>query len=197
MTPLYDPAYSAWGFSRELVARPADEVEGKALLIAIVDRETARIDALLAEHAEIDGASLEEVADRASFDASAAGERLRRFQSARNRDLTRLLDALAKLRKTTVEKRPKEPKPRPSAAASQVEPPTLPPAAPPSKPVPRERKETKTRKLTSQAIETVVAEGLSEYVISLIQGEQAQAGRVSPLNRSTLEATPSLISESA
>jgi hypothetical protein len=70
------------------------------LFRSVVDEQISRLEELLGVHEEIGGDEAAELADRASFDATASFERLRRFQSAKSRELRQTLDALAKLRKT-------------------------------------------------------------------------------------------------
>jgi hypothetical protein len=53
----------------------------------------------LAVHEEIAGDEAAELADRASFDGSAGGERLRRMQTARSRELRQTLELLMKMQK--------------------------------------------------------------------------------------------------
>ena len=50
-------------------------------------------------HEEIAGDETGELADRVSFDGSVAGERLRRMQTARGRELKQTLELLMKMRK--------------------------------------------------------------------------------------------------
>ena len=98
-TPSDDPAFSAWRVWRALAA-PAESPEaGWSLLRAIVDRELERLNERLEILEEVDGADALELAERALFCASDGAERLRRFQTARARELLRTLDAIAKLRK--------------------------------------------------------------------------------------------------
>ncbi|MDR3622445.1 MAG: hypothetical protein P4L85_24050, partial [Paludisphaera borealis] len=101
---------------------------------------------------EIEGDDALELAEQASFCASDASERLRRFQTARTRELLRTIDLLAKLRKAEAQaskpekKAPKEPNP----------PAPRKPAARPSS-------------YRSDPIETLVAEGMTDYLAKLLE----------------------------
>jgi hypothetical protein len=99
-TPEYDPGFNYSMSWREIADRPRDTEEAWALFRSVVDEQISRLEELLGVHEEIGGDEAAELADRASFDASASFERLRRFQSAKSRELRQTLDALAKLRKT-------------------------------------------------------------------------------------------------
>jgi hypothetical protein len=85
---------------RELIRRPSDKEAAWALLLSVADRQVRRLEELVGVHEEIAAEEAAELADRASFDPSASFERLRRFQSAKSRELRQTLDALAKMRKT-------------------------------------------------------------------------------------------------
>ncbi|MDR3622649.1 MAG: hypothetical protein P4L85_25075 [Paludisphaera borealis] len=99
VTPYEDPAFSAWRDWREIVPRPESLEAGVAFLRSIADREIERLEELLVDVEEIEGDDALELAEQASFCASDAAERLRRFQTARTRELLRTIDALSKLRK--------------------------------------------------------------------------------------------------
>ena len=110
LTPYEDPAFSAWRDWREIVPRPESLEAGVAFLRSIADREIERLEELLVDLEEIEGDDAIELAEQASFSASDAAERLRRFQTARTRELHRTIDLLSKLRKDAG--RPAERKPR-------------------------------------------------------------------------------------
>jgi hypothetical protein len=65
----------------------------------LMDEQVARLEDLLELHEEIAGDEAAELADRASCDSSAAGERLRREQTARGRELRQTLELLMKMQK--------------------------------------------------------------------------------------------------
>ena len=71
--------------------RPSDPEGGKAALLELIAEEEERLEALLAGHLE---RTEPPVGD--SFDASEAGERLRRYQASCDRGLLRVLEALRK-----------------------------------------------------------------------------------------------------
>jgi hypothetical protein len=93
------PAFGDEQEWRELADRPHDPGEANAFLSAVVDEQIERVEELLAVHEEIAGDEAAELADRASFDPSASFERLRRFQSAKSRELRHTLETFFKLRK--------------------------------------------------------------------------------------------------
>ncbi|MDR3619843.1 MAG: hypothetical protein P4L85_10880, partial [Paludisphaera borealis] len=117
MTPYEDPAFSAWRVWREIVPRPESPEAGVAFLRSIAEREIERLQDLLVDLEEIEGDDALELAEQASFCASDASERLRRYQTARTRELLRTIDLLAKIRKAEAQaskaekKPPKEPNP--------------------------------------------------------------------------------------
>jgi len=125
VTPYEDPAFSAWRDWREIVPRPESLEAGVAFLRSIADREIERLEELLVDVEEIEGDDALELAEQASFCASDAAERLRRFQTARTRELLRTIDALAKLRKDAgrrAEPQPtisKKPPNEPNSASTQ------------------------------------------------------------------------------
>jgi len=159
MTPYEDPAFSAWRVWREIVPRPDGHDAAVAVLRGVADREIARLEELLVDLEEIEGDDALELAEIASFSASDGAERLRRFQSARTRELLRTIELLAKLRKASApkpeKKAPSEPKlaPEPAAPARKA----------PSEP--------KSRRMTyrSDGIEAVVAQGMTEYLGELLR----------------------------
>jgi hypothetical protein len=79
--------------------RPNDAAAALEILLDIVDRARARIEVKAEAHrrrAEVDAAL---AVDRLSFDDTAPGERLRRYELASGRALTRSLDSLLKIRR--------------------------------------------------------------------------------------------------
>jgi len=112
-TPSDNPAFNAWRAWRALVPPLESPEAGWAHLRSIVDRELERLTERLAILEEVEGTDALELAERALFCASDGAERLRRFQTARTRELLRTLDAIAKLRKAaagvkTAKKAPNE-----------------------------------------------------------------------------------------
>ena len=71
--------------------RPNDPESGKAALLELIAKEEERLEALLAEHLERTEPTVGE-----SFDATDAGERLRRYQASCDRGLLRVLEAIRK-----------------------------------------------------------------------------------------------------
>jgi hypothetical protein len=65
-----------------------------------MDEQVARLEELLEVHEEIAGDDPTELADCASFDGSAEGERLRRSLSAQRRELRQTLELLMKMQKS-------------------------------------------------------------------------------------------------
>jgi hypothetical protein len=104
-TPKYDPGFSnslAW---REIADRPADVEAAIVVLESVIIQEIERLEELLAVHEEIAGEEAAELTDRASFDPSASFERLRRYQTAKSRELTQALEAFYGMRKAESERR--------------------------------------------------------------------------------------------
>ena len=65
----------------------------------MIGREIDYLEGLIAAHIEEDREDEVGRADRAAFDSSAAFERLRRYQSAKHRELMKTYDQLMKMRK--------------------------------------------------------------------------------------------------
>src|SRR2546423_1883997 len=65
----------------------------------LMDEQVARLEDLLELHEEIAGDEAAELADRVSCDTSVAGERLRREQTAKGRELRQTLELLMKMQK--------------------------------------------------------------------------------------------------
>jgi len=84
---------------REIAPRPLDQAEAMGVLASIVVRNIRRLQAHLAEHEQRALDEAPELADSAAFDAGSSFERLRRYQSARGRELLRTLDILMKMQK--------------------------------------------------------------------------------------------------
>jgi hypothetical protein len=99
-TPMCQSGFRSSMTWRELIRRPSDKEAAWALLLSVADRQVRRLEELVGVHEEIAAEDAAELADRASFDPSASFERLRRFQSAKSRELKMTLDELAKLRKS-------------------------------------------------------------------------------------------------
>jgi hypothetical protein len=97
--PLHDPGFSEFSRWREIADRPADAAAAGNFLYTLIDEQLSRLAELLAAHEEIAGDEAAALADRASFDGSAGGERLRRSQTARSRELRQTLDSLMKMQK--------------------------------------------------------------------------------------------------
>jgi hypothetical protein len=153
LTPYEDPAFSAWRTWREIVPRPESVEAGVAFLRGLAEREIERLQDLLVDLEEIEGDEALELAEAASFSASDAAERLRRFQTARTRELLRTIDLLAKLRKA--ESRAAKP---PKKATTEPNPP-----APRKPPAPR------PISYRSDPIEALVAEGMTDYLAKLLE----------------------------
>jgi hypothetical protein len=98
--PTHDPGFSDFGRWREIADRPADAAAASKFLYTLIDEQLSRLEELLAGHEEIAGDEAAALADRASFDGSAGGERLRRSQTARSRELRQTLELLMKMRKS-------------------------------------------------------------------------------------------------
>ena len=97
--PLQDPGFSDFGRWREIADRPADAAAASKFLYTLIDEQLSRLEELLAAHEEIAGDEAAALADWASFDGSTGGERLRRAQTARSRELRQTLELLMKMQK--------------------------------------------------------------------------------------------------
>jgi hypothetical protein len=98
--PLHDPGFSDFGLWREIADRPADSAAAIRFFETLMDEQVARLEELLELHEEIAGDEAAELADRVSSDCSAAGERLRREQTSRGRELRQTLELLMKMQKS-------------------------------------------------------------------------------------------------
>ncbi len=97
--PSDDPGFSGFSHWREIADRPADAAAAIKFFETLMDEQVARLEELLELHEEIAGDDAAELADRVSCDTSAAGERLRREQTARGRELRQTLELLMKMQK--------------------------------------------------------------------------------------------------
>ena len=93
-----DPSFNHRQRWREIVARPPTEAEAWEVLYTIIDSHVENLNELLAAN-EAREAVGDDGADRAALDLSPGFERLRRYQSAKTRELQRTLETLCKLRK--------------------------------------------------------------------------------------------------
>src|SRR5438270_25013 len=98
--PVHDPGFSDFGRWREIAERPADAAAAVTFFERLMDEQVARLEELLEVHEEIAGDDPAGLADCASFDGSAEGERLRRSLSAQRRELRQTLELLMKMQKT-------------------------------------------------------------------------------------------------
>jgi hypothetical protein len=165
LTPYEDPAFSAWRVWREIVPRPESPEAAVAHLRSIADREIERLQELVADLDEIEGDDALELAERASFATSDAAERLRRFQTARTRELLRTIDLLAKLRKAEAQAQ--------AQAAKAEKKATKEPNPPAPKPAPKKPRPMPYR---SDPIETIVAEGMTDYLAKLLEAARPADG---------------------
>jgi hypothetical protein len=97
--PLHDPGFSDFGLWREIADRPADADAAIRFFETLMDEQVARLEELLELHEEIAGDEAADLADRVSCDTSAVGERLRREQTAKGRELRQTLELLMKMQK--------------------------------------------------------------------------------------------------
>jgi hypothetical protein len=165
---------------REIVPRPDNPEAAVAVLRGVADREIERLEELLVDLEEIEGDDALERAEIASFSASDGAERLRRFQTARTRELLRTIDLLAKLRKAGASKPEKKPPSEPNSPgatgsvpgtrASEPRPSASPAPAPARKPP----SEPKSRRMAyrSDGIEALVAQGMTEYLGELLRASE-------------------------
>ena len=93
-----DPSFNHRQCWREIVARPSNAAEAREVLDTIIADHVENLKELLARNEAIEAVADPDWADRAALDLSPGFERLRRYQSAKTRELLRTLDALRKLR---------------------------------------------------------------------------------------------------
>jgi hypothetical protein len=85
---------------RDVATRtPADPAAGRAALRALIDRAVTRLEALLEVRREQEVGAGPRGLDGLAFDDSEDGERLRRYQQARERALYRAIGTLSRVRK--------------------------------------------------------------------------------------------------
>ncbi len=102
---ILDPAYTHRLKWREIAPRPKDVSEAWAVLYAIFERYVTRLEEVLAQN-EASEAMLKQDPtwmDRAAMDYSPEFERLRRYQSARTRELHKTLELLNTMRESECE----------------------------------------------------------------------------------------------
>ena len=92
--PLRDPGFSDFGRWRVIAEKPADAAQGVKFFSDLMDEQVARLEELLELHEEIAGDDAAELADQVSSDDSAEGERRRRQQAAKSRELRQTIEAL-------------------------------------------------------------------------------------------------------
>lgn len=110
------------GVSERITAAPES---GKAVLLALIDEATTRLEALLADEGEREAIGSRTLPDQTAFDDTPDGELLRRYLTWTARNLIRALDAIFKVRT--------EPARDPAEDAASPEPPDgKTPSSPPS-----------------------------------------------------------------
>ena len=94
-----DPSFNHRQRWREIVARPGNAAEATEVLCTLIADQVENLNELLARNEAREAVADPDWADRAALDLSPGFERLRRYQSAKIRELQRTLDTLCKLRK--------------------------------------------------------------------------------------------------
>ena len=94
-----DPSFNHRQRWREIVARPGNAAEAREVLYTLIEDQVENLNELLARNEARESVADPDWADRAALDLSPGFERLRRYQSAKIRELQRTLDTLCKLRK--------------------------------------------------------------------------------------------------
>ena len=94
-----DPSFNHRQRWREIVARPGNAAEATEVLCTLIADQVENLNELLASNEAREAVADPDWADRAALDLSPGFERLRRYQSAKIRELQRTLDTLCKLRK--------------------------------------------------------------------------------------------------
>ena len=93
-----DPSFNHRQRWREIVARPGNAAEAWEVLYGIIENHVESLNELLAANEAREAVADDDWADRAALDLSAGFERLRRYQSAKTRELQRTLETLWKMR---------------------------------------------------------------------------------------------------
>ena len=93
-----DPSFNHRQCWREIVARPSNAAEAREVLDTIIADHVENLKELLARNEAIEAVADPDWADRAVLDLSPGFERLRRYQSAKTRELLRTLETLRKMR---------------------------------------------------------------------------------------------------
>ena len=94
-----DPSFNHRQRWREIVARPGNATEATEVLCTLIADQVENLNELLASNEAREAVADPDWADRAALDLSPGFERLRRYQSAKIRELQRTLDTLCRLRK--------------------------------------------------------------------------------------------------
>ena len=94
-----DPSFNHRQRWREIVARPGTAAEAREVLYTLIEDQVENLTELLARNEAREAVADPDWADRAALDLSPGFERLRRYQSAKIRELQRTLDTLCRLRK--------------------------------------------------------------------------------------------------
>ncbi len=93
-----DPSFNHRQCWREIVARPSNAAEAREVLDTIIADHVENLKELLARNEAIEAVADPDWAERAALDLSPGFERLRRYQSAKTRELLRTLETLRKMR---------------------------------------------------------------------------------------------------
>lgn len=97
MTPREDPGFQGFMEWREIVDKPGSWDEAVATVAAVIAGQVERLEELAALHEEIGEAEASELVDAASFDPGPVGERLRRHQGTKTREMRQTLELFLKL----------------------------------------------------------------------------------------------------
>ena len=84
---------------RIITEPPRDKNEAVVLICTVIEKNVGRLEELLKKYEAIEAEEAEERYDRAALDCSRAFERHRRYQSARTRELLRVLEEFRRMRK--------------------------------------------------------------------------------------------------
>ncbi len=84
---------------RIITAPPRDKNEAMVLICTSIEKNVGRLEKLLKDYEAIEAEEADERYDRAALDCSRAFERHRRYQSARTRELLRVLEEYRRMRK--------------------------------------------------------------------------------------------------
>ena len=108
MTPREDPGFQGFMEWREIADKPADWDAVLGVIKDVVAGQIERLGEMVSLHEEIGAEEAFELADAASFDPGPVGEKLRRHQAAKSRELKQTLELFLKMQAAGAKRKPRE-----------------------------------------------------------------------------------------